>query len=166
MDHCVRVARHPGAAVAIEPSLKTVVRHGSWIAPDVTRKRQGRRAKPAGEGPSRWAGWARRSIDDEKLRPKLRVGAVRFCVVCDLVAHARLERELAPIFKLGVKFTFGAQKYVTLDTPVICEVAGRVLDHADTDVSKLPGAPVSDTTFAFVFASLDLRPVSRAERNG
>ncbi len=79
-------------------------------------------------------GWlARRSIDDEKLGPKLCVGAVRFCVVRNLITHARLERERAPILKRSVKLTFGAQEYVTLDAPVIREVAGRVLDHANTD---------------------------------
>jgi hypothetical protein len=36
----------------------------------------------------------------------LGVGAVRFCVVCDLVAHARRERERSPVFEFGVKFTF------------------------------------------------------------
>jgi hypothetical protein len=78
------------------------------------------------------------------------VGSVRFCIVRDLVAHAGPKRELASIIELGVKFTLDAQEYVTLDTPVIREVAERVFDQADTNVSELLGAPVSQPTFAFV----------------
>jgi hypothetical protein len=43
------------------------------------------------------------SINDEKLGSTLGVGAVGLCVVRDLVPHAWLQRELSPVFELGVK---------------------------------------------------------------
>src|SRR5690349_19943030 len=89
-----------------------------------------------------------RSIHDEQPGACLRARAMRLGVVRDLVAHAGLERERAPIFQLGMQLAFGAQQVMTLLAPVIGEVAGRVLDHAHTDVAELPRAPVSGAALA------------------
>src|SRR6185436_2422278 len=127
----------------------------------------GGRASPMFALSGTGAAWSstRPSIDDKKLGPHLRVGAVGLCIVCDLVARAGLEREPAPILKLRVQFTLGAKEDVPLDAPVIRQVAGRVLDHADADRPEVPGAPVGESTFTLVFGPLDAGPIRRTERN-
>jgi len=42
----------------------------------------------------------------KSLAPRSVEERLRFCVVCDLVAHAWFQRELSPVFELGVKLTF------------------------------------------------------------
>ena len=48
------------------------------------------------------------------------MGAVRFCVVCHLIAHARTQSEGATVLELGVELAADAKKNVALDAPVIC----------------------------------------------
>lgn len=43
-------------------------------------------------------------------------------VVCNLVTHARPERELAPVREFRVELAFEAQEDVPLHAPVICEI--------------------------------------------
>ena len=44
---------------------------------------------------------------------------MRFGVICDLIAHAQLEREAATVFKLGVEVSFEAEQDVALHAPVV-----------------------------------------------
>src|SRR5262249_30568502 len=50
-------------------------------------------------------------------------------------------------------------------TPVISQVSGGVLDHADSNASELLSAPVRESAFTFVLRLLDLGPVCNTERN-
>ena len=104
-------------------------------------------------------------INDKEFGPNRRRGSVWLGVIGDLVAHARRENEFATIFKLGMEFAFGAKKDVTFFTPMIREVASRVLDETNTYVSKVLSPPISQTTFAFVFSTFNRRPISGAERD-
>jgi hypothetical protein len=52
------------------------------------------------------------SIDHEKLCPTLSVGAESFAVVGDLVAHTKLQGELSPVFKFGVKLAFDIHRRI------------------------------------------------------
>jgi hypothetical protein len=99
---------------------------------------------------------ARFSIDDKQLCPDYRVRAVRFCVVCDLVAHTRIQRELATVSEFCVQLAVDTQDDVTLAAPMICEITRRLINHANADVPKVLSAPVGQPGFAFVLGSLDL----------
>ena len=48
------------------------------------------------------------SVDDKKFSARNCRGTVRFSIVCNLVAHACRQNEFSTIFKLSVKFAFGA----------------------------------------------------------
>lgn len=102
-------------------------------------------------------------IDDEKLCANVREGSVRFGIICDLIACSRPEDECAAVCEFGVELAFGAQEYVALNTPVIGEIAGRVLDHTHPDIAEILCAPGSQASFALVFRWLYLRPVSDPE---
>src|SRR5512144_2702453 len=86
---------------------------------------------------SRVPGRKARSIDDEELCSALRIGTVRFCIVCHLVAHAGFQRERSSVLELGVKLAFRAKEYVALDAPVISEVARRVLNHTHANTAEV-----------------------------
>jgi len=45
------------------------------------------------------------SVDDIERSAYLCIRAMRFRVICDLVAHAGFQCELAPVFEFGVKPT-------------------------------------------------------------
>jgi hypothetical protein len=49
--------------------------------------------------------------------------------------------------------------------PVIGEIARRVFDHADADVSEAAGAPYGMTGFARVKGRLDVGPIRHTEGN-
>ena len=68
---------------------------------------------------------------------------MRLRIICDLVRHARHERERAAILEFRLKLARNAQENVTLDAPMIGEIARRVLDHANTNGAKLLGTPKS-----------------------
>ena len=52
---------------------------------------------------------------------------------------------------------------MSLFTPVVGEIALRVLDHPDADCSKLPGTPKRFARCAGMFGRRDGGPVCRAE---
>jgi hypothetical protein len=81
------------------------------------------------------------SIDDEQLCPDIGVGAVRLRIVCDLVAHSRLEGVFPAIFELSMELTLEAEEYVSFDAPMIGEIARRVLNHANADAPEVLSTP-------------------------
>ena len=65
----------------------------------------------------------------------------RIAEIRHLIAHARLQREPAPIAQFSLEFAFEHIEHVTSVAPVIGEVARRILDHADTKVADVERAP-------------------------
>src|SRR4051812_24016117 len=86
-------------------------------------------------------------------------------VVGDLIAHAGTEPKCAPIGELRLEIAGDAQQNVSLLAPMVSAISSRVLDHANTNGSKLASAPKGDSGFAGVLGCLDSAPVGRAERN-
>ena len=70
---------------------------------------------------------------------------------------------LQPSLSSVCNYALGTQEDVALDTPMISEIARRVLNHTNADVPKMLCTPVGQPAFAFVLDSLDLRPFSGAE---
>ncbi len=89
-------------------------------------------------------------VDDEELGPDVSVGAVWFSVVGNLVTHAGSQRKDATVFQLGVELAVNTEENVPLDTPVVCQIARRVFDHADANGAECTGSPVRNTAFALV----------------
>lgn len=54
-----------------------------------------------------------------------------------------------------MEFAFGAQKYVAFHAPMICEIAGCVLNETNTDISEILSAPISQSNFTFVLSTFD-----------
>jgi hypothetical protein len=92
-----------------------------------------------GDGCMRWLRQARFLIYDEELRTNHSRRPVRLGFVGDLITHASRKGKFSTICQLGEEFTLSAQKYVAFDTPMICEIAGRVLNEANPDTSKVLG---------------------------
>jgi len=70
---------------------------------------------------------------------------------------------LAAIFEFGLKFTFYAEQDMTFDAPMVCDVAGAILDPADANASEMSSAPVRQATVACVFGLFDLGPICGAK---
>jgi hypothetical protein len=87
-----------------------------------------------------------------------------FSVIGDLVAHASREYEFTTILEFGMKFALCAQKYMAFHTPMISEIARRILNHANTNVAKVTGPPTGEAAFTLVLGMLNRRPVGGAER--
>jgi hypothetical protein len=68
-------------------------------------------------------GWASLLVHYEELRSVGRKRAMRFRVVCDLIAHASLQNKTASIFQFCVEFPRKTEEDMALRTPVISEVA-------------------------------------------
>ena len=84
-------------------------------------------------------------------------------VVGDLVGHARGEGVGRPALDLGEEFAFEDEQDVAARTPVVGQVARRVGDDADTNVSGLNGAPRGDTGDARMGCLGDSGPVGDAK---
>src|SRR6185312_15545196 len=105
-------------------------------------------------------------IDDEQRGADLGVRAMWLRVVGYLIAHPRAQRKDAAVSQLGVELALRAKKDVTLDAPVISEIARRVLHHAYADPAEDSGAPKRHAALASMLRALDLRPVGCAKRYG
>ena len=80
------------------------------------------------------------------------VRAVRLFAVGDLVAHAGLEHDDTAVLELGTDLALEAQHDVPLLAPVIGDVAGRVVDHADAYLAELTRAPQGEADDTGMFA--------------
>src|SRR5579862_3804966 len=105
------------------------------------------------------------SIHDEQSGAVGRITPVGLHAVADLIAHSRSKHLHAAVFQFGVKFTFQTQKYVTFLTPVIREIARRIINHSDANIAELPGAPVRYAVFSRMRGGFYRCPVSRLEKN-
>jgi len=80
-------------------------------------------------------------------------------VIGHLVADTGGEDELASVDQLGFKATFQAEQDVAFLAPMVGDIAGGVLDHADADVPKLACPPECFAPNAGVFTGFDLIPI-------
>ena|ERR1017187_4229131 len=88
------------------------------------------------------------SIHDEQFGAVGRITAVGFATVADLITHSRTKNLHAAVFQLGVQLTLQTQKHVALFAPVIRQVARRVIDNSDANISELPCTPIRYTLFS------------------
>ncbi len=58
-----------------------------------------------------------------------------------------------------------AQQHMPLAAPVIGEIAGSVLHHADAKVPEVAGLPIGCSCLTFVLGALNLSPVGEYERD-
>ncbi len=86
---------------------------------------------------------------------------MRFRVVGDLVAHSGPECEAASAGEFGFELAFEAKENMALGTPVVGEVASRVLDHPDSDRAEVSCPPKSESGFAWVPGSGNGGPIRR-----
>src|SRR5262245_65522146 len=85
--------------------------------------------------------------------------------VGNLIAHSGQQRERTPIRKIRVQLAVNAEDDVSLLAPMIGDVAGRVVDHADADVAELARPPRCRPGLARMTRRLDVGPVGSAARN-
>src|SRR5579872_402026 len=83
-----------------------------------------------------------------------------------LIAHAGSQRKTAAIAQFSVQFALQHIKHVAAITPVIGEIACRVLDHADADVANVERAPDRLTALTGMRRRCDLAPVGDREGQG
>jgi len=79
-----------------------------------------------------------------------------FGLVCNLITHPWLQRKTAAVLELGMQLARGTQNNVSLRTPMIGDVTGRVIDHAHANCSELLSAPISNASPAGVLCSFNL----------
>lgn len=85
-------------------------------------------------------------------------------IVSHLIAQPRPKYEATPIFKFGVKFSFKAEQYVPLGTPVISRIAATVLDHTHSNGAEISRPPVSNTLFSGMLGLFNFGPVRNPKR--
>jgi len=90
---------------------------------------------------------------------------MRCLAVGDLVAHPRPQHEGASVAKLSEQFTLQAIHDVPLGTPVIGDVARRVLDDSDSKLATVKRPPDGRATLATVFRTGNIGPVGHLERH-
>src|SRR5579872_3836389 len=83
-----------------------------------------------------------------------------------LIAHAGSQRKTAAIAQFSVKLALQHIEHVAAITPVIGEIACRVLDHADADVANVERAPDRLTALTGMRRRCDLAPVGDREGQG
>src|SRR5262249_37204195 len=105
------------------------------------------------------------SVHDEEPRALRRMRAMRISSVGHLVAHAGLERERAPIREIGVQLAVHAEDDVALLAPMVGNVARRVVDHPDANLTELARAPGRDPALTRMGRRIDTRPIGGAEGN-
>jgi len=105
------------------------------------------------------------SVDNKKLCSNLSEGAMRPSIVGDLIAHAWFENEHPTVLELSVQLTLETQKNVSFHAPVVCQVTRRILDHPDSDIAEVLGAPTGDACLTFMLSSLYARPVGYPKWN-
>jgi hypothetical protein len=105
------------------------------------------------------------SVNDEQSRSHLCAGSVRLLVVANLITHAWPEHERSPILEFGPQFTLEAIQNVPFDAPVVRDVAGRALNHPNTDVAELLSPPDGCAGLTCMLNWGNMSPFRRAERN-
>src|SRR6516165_12236399 len=104
------------------------------------------------------------SIDNEQLGPGPGRGAMRrIAVIGDLVAHAGHELDLAPVSQLRLELALDHEQDVAAITPVIGEIAGRVIDAAHPDIADLERAPCCHPGRAGMLGHGDRAPIGGRE---
>jgi len=105
------------------------------------------------------------SIHDEHASTDRRARSMRRLAVGDLVAHPGPQHEGAAIPKVCEQFALQAVHDVAFGTPVIRDVAGRVLYDSDSNVATLKRSPGGRATLARVLRAGNISPVCHLERN-
>ena len=86
-----------------------------------------------------------------------------FRAISNLIADARTKLKPASVKKFRLEFAGEAKENVALLAPVVGTVAGRILDHADTNRTKLPGTPKSYASLSRMFGGFDCSPIRDTE---
>lgn len=76
---------------------------------------------------------------------------MRLHTVADLIAHSGEKNFHATVFQFGLELTLETQNYMAFFTPVIRQVARRVLNDTHANISEMPSAPVRHTLFSCMF---------------
>src|SRR5215204_4067077 len=104
------------------------------------------------------------SIHNKQLRPRLRRRPVRgVAEIRDLIAHSRRELERAPVAQFGVELTFQYVEHMAAVTPVIGEIARRILHHPHPQIADIERAPQRFAGFAGMFRRGRRAPVGDGE---
>jgi len=85
-------------------------------------------------------------------------------LIRDLITHAGAELKSAPIAELGVERPGETKKNVSFHAPVVCEIARRVLNHADANRAEIASPPMRRAGFAGMLSRRDGRPIGGAKR--
>jgi len=88
---------------------------------------------------------------------------IRF-VICDLVAVTRSQREFPSVLQFSNQFSLQNEKHVASSTPMVSNIAWRVFDHSDADISGLHSAPMGRALLSPMLTRRDRTPLSRGKR--
>ncbi len=86
-----------------------------------------------------------------------------FSVICDLIALAGAKSKASAVLELCMEFAIEAQQNVAFETPMVCQIARRVFDHADPDLPEILGPPVGNACLTRMMSGSDLAPVGGSE---
>ena len=84
-------------------------------------------------------------------------------LIGNLIAHARVQGEGAPIVQFRLQLSLQAQQNVSLAAPVVGQIVRAVLHHAHTDSAKLASPPPRNACFTWVFCARDAGPICGAK---
>jgi len=103
-------------------------------------------------------------IDDEEACSGRRSGSVRLVAIAYLIAGSGSQGEGSAVGKFGDQLAFETQKNVSFLAPMVGEIAGRILHHADADVAEGLRAPQREAGISGMRRRRDLIPGGGRER--
>jgi len=83
--------------------------------------------------------------------------------VRNLITLTRSQNKALAVRESGFEFAFETEQYVSFRTPMICQVAGRVLDDTNANLAEFLRAPKSDASLPGVLGRHNLSPVRGGE---
>ena len=89
---------------------------------------------------------------------------MRLGIVSDLITHPWLERKNATVLELGYKLPLDAKQDMTFFTPVVGQIARRILNQAHPDIAEILRSSVRCAVRTGMFRWLNGRPVRRTKR--
>jgi len=106
-----------------------------------------------------------RSVDDEQLGTAWSARSMGFLMIGNLVAGARRQCENLSVAELSHQLAFQHEENVPFGTPVICEIARRVLNHPHPHLTESAGSPTRRATVTRMLDGRDLLPISDPKGN-
>ncbi len=102
------------------------------------------------------------SVHHKQRGALVRVRAVRWIAVADLITLVGTQREAAAILELDFERAREAEEHMPFGAPVVGTVSRRVLENTHSNIAEILSAPEGESGFPGMATGLELSPVGGA----